>query len=502
MSKWLGLLICPVLWGGATGRPESWVVARWQGGPLEVAWRAKAKTLPADAAARDAIAHWYDESTLALVDGTPINCLVVTWSAGADPVIERQQQEIVGNYARRAHARGLAVLGLVLSGADPAIFASPAAAGLDGLVMELAGAPPPAKSGASLVVPLGDRPAPLRAANGPVVAIRGVPPRSRLLTEMGIAATPSSQPWIDSNMWLVRSFHAGADRRMVWLGYLPEEGTRSDGYARAVADAAIPGGRWMAAPDDALRAGLFRRQPAALETWRRMAAYLKFYEDHGEWRDFAPAGLLGMVLDNASRDPAMADEYRNLVARRQVPYRLIERSQLSADSLKGLQAVMAMDLAPPSDAERKLLRGFAEGGGVVVAGHTWGGEVPKGQPYAEIPSGKGRMVVYADDQPGPEAVSKDLPDLLDDLGVRVFNTPSVLTYASADGSGKRLLVQMLDYADFPAESMTVQVESGYRTARLYTPENGVTELAVKAVQGKSEVSIPRLVVAGALLLEK
>ena len=494
----LGPLAGLCLWGAST--PQSWVVAQWLGGPAEVAWRTKAGNLPADAAAREALAHWYDQSTLALVDGTPINCLVLTWSAGVDAGIERQQQEIVGGYAKLAHARGLAVLGLVRAGADPAIFAAPAAAaGLDGLVME--GGDPQAAH-LPVVVPLGVKPGPLRVAPAPVVAVRGSLPRSRLLTEMGMTATPSSQPWIDSNIWLVRSFQAGADRRMVWLDYVPEAGTSAERYTRAVADAAIAGGRWMVAPDDTLRVGLFRKQAAALETWRRVAGYLKFYEDHAQWREFTPAGLLGVVLDNASRDPDMADEYRNLVARRQVPYRLIERSRLAPESLRGLAAVLAVDLASPTGAERKLLRGFAEAGGLVVVGHGWGGEVPSGQPYAEIATGKGRVAVYADDQPDAEAVSKDLLDLMDDPGVRVFNMPSVLTYASQASDGKQLLVQLLNYADYPGQAMTVQAEGGFRTARLYTPEYGAAELTVKQVSGKSEVSIPRLVAAGALLLEK
>lgn len=485
---------------GAGSAPQSWVVAQWQGGPLEVAWRTKAGVLPAEAAQREALTRWYDESTLDLLKGTPINCLVLTWSTGADVRIERQQQEIAGGYARRAHALGLSVLGLVRAGADPDVFAAPAvAAGLDGLVME---GNNPKISGMPLVISLDVHPAPLRLLKAPVVSTRGTLPRSRLLTEMGMTATPSSEPWIDSNMWLVRSFQASAAHPMVWLDYVPTSGAPAEAYTRAVADAGIAGGRWMVAPDDVLRAGLYQKQPASLEVWRRIASDLKFYEDHAEWREFTPAGLLGVVLDNAASDPDMADEYRNLVARRQVPYRLIERSRMSADSLRGLAAVLAVDLASPTPAEKKLLGGFAEAGGLLVVGHGWGGEVATGQPYAEIPTGKGRVAVYADDQPDAEAVSKDLLDLMDDLGVRVFNMPSVLTYASQASDGKRLLVQLLNYADYPGQTMTVQAAGGFRTARLFTPEGGASELTVKQVSGKSEVSIPRLVAAGALLLEK
>jgi hypothetical protein len=181
---------------------------------------------------------------------------------------------------------------------------------------------------------------------------------------------------------------------------------------------------------------------------------------------------------------------------------VIERARLTAESLRGLTAVLAVDLASPTPAERTVLTGFAAAGGLVIAGHGWGGEIPNGQPYAEIPAGKGRVAVYAEDQPDAESVSKDLLDLMDDVGVRVFNMPSVLSYASQSGDGRQLLVQLLNYADFPGQLMTVQAPGGFRTARLYTPEDGIAELPVKQVSGKSEVAIPRLVAAGALLLEK
>ena len=113
------LLCLPaVLWGTNQGTPDSWIPAHWPGGPLELERRAKAKTAPSDPAIREAIATWYDPATLSLLDGSPVNCLLLTWSAGADGVIERQQHQLVKAYAAEAHRRGIAVLGLVYPGAD------------------------------------------------------------------------------------------------------------------------------------------------------------------------------------------------------------------------------------------------------------------------------------------------------------------------------------------------------------------------------------------------
>ena len=94
------------------GQPSSWVPARWDGGPVELVHRAGDKAL-SDPAVRAAIAGWYDPATLGLLEGTPINCLLLTLSGGADPQIEKRQSQLVKEYARRARERGFATLGLV-----------------------------------------------------------------------------------------------------------------------------------------------------------------------------------------------------------------------------------------------------------------------------------------------------------------------------------------------------------------------------------------------------
>jgi len=511
-GAWLVLLFClpSTLLGGNPRTPDSWIPARWPGGPLELYQRDKArdqsKAPTADTEVRTAIADWYDPATLRLLDGSPVNCLLLTWSAGASAELERQQQQLVGTYATEAHRRGVAILGLVYPGADPSQFVPAAiAAHLDGLALE-GGFPGDligqvttavASSGSPMVVvPIVTAPA--RTAATPVSAVEGVSPSARNLSDMGIRGAPSSEPWIQSNIWLVRSFRLTPDWRPLWIGYQPDSGTASD-YARSVADAAVAGGRWIVALDDRMRAKLRRRDAAALATWSGIGECLKFAEDHAEWRSFVPFGNLGIILDPASKDPDMADEYLKLVARRQVPYRLIARTGFNAASLAGLRAVLATELAPPTDAERTILQAFAENGGVLVAGPSWGNP-PKDQPFAEVSVGKGRAVVYKD--PDPESVARDMRDLLShkEAGFAAFNVPSVITYASG-GPGKRLLVQLLNYSDFPATAITIRVSGSFKTARLFTPGAAPLSLDMDAADGQIDVAIPKLSLWGAVLLE-
>jgi hypothetical protein len=507
------ICIASALWGASAGTPESWVPARWQGGPLEVARRTKDKTLPADPAVRDVIPNWYDPATLDLLKNSPINCLLVTWSAGEDAGTERQQQDLVKAYTRLAHERGIAVLGLVYPGADQSKFAAAAVeAGLDGVVLEgeFAGGAAfveqvekalRAANSKALVLPIAREAAAERTSKRPVVVVQGVRPSARNLADMGIRSGPSAEPWIDSNIWLVRSFRSGSASRPVWISQEPKAATPGD-YIRCAAEAAVAGGRWVVALDDKLRAMLFKQDADALATWRSISTYLKFAEDRTLWRGFQPYGNLAIVLDTRSAYPDISNEYLNLVARRQVPYRVVLRSDFSAASLEGLQAVLAADLAPPTEAERKILRTFAEKGGLVVAGPSWG-DPPKDKPYVEAPLGKGRVAVYKDEPPDPESLARDMQELLspEEMGVSAFNVPSVLTYASTADSGKRVLVQLLNYSRYPAEALTIRVNGNFKTARLFVPEAAPADLPLKKVGNRTEIAIRELAVWGGLLLE-
>ena len=406
---------------------------------------------------------------------------------------------------RMGRKRGLAVLGLVYAAGDASKIAADAArAALDGLVLEGEFAPEfPAAlrkaAGSMLVVEIAKDAAPWRWKAAPIVAVEGVAPSARNLSEMGIRGAPSSEPWIESNIWLVRSFGLASPSRPVWISSQLENASAVD-YARAVADAAAAGGRWIVSLDDALRAKLRARDASALEAWRRLSSYLKFVESHAAWRALAPYGNVGIVLDPASAKQDLADEYLKLAARRHVPYRLVTRSELNTAALADFRALVATELDPPSAPERKLLQDFAENGGLVIAGPSWG-DAPKTEPFAEVPTGKGRVVVYKD--PDPEAVAKDLKELLsdDDLGVVPFNVPSIITFVSGAGHGQPLLVLLLNYFDHPVEAITLRVAGKFRSARLETPEGAAVDLPLRDADGRTEVTIPKLLLWGAVSMQ-
>ena len=472
---------------------------------MELAWRTRTKTLPADASVREALARWYDPATLNLLDDSAANCLLVTWSAPVDGAIEADQQQLVKVYTQAAHKRGLAVLGLIYAPGDASKIAGNAAkASLDGLVLD--GDFPPEFSdalqraaGSMLFIEIAKDASAFRWTPAPIVAVAGVSPGGRNLSEMGIRGAPSSQPWIESNIWLVRSFDVPSPSRPVWISSQIESPSTID-YTRAVADAAAAGGCWIVSLDDALRARLRAREPSALETWHRLSSYLKFTESHRMWRALSPFGNVGFVLDPASTQQDRADEYLKLATRRQVPYQLVERSHLNAAAVANFRAIVATELDPPSETERKLLQDFAENGGLVIAPPSWG-STPRTAPFAELPTGKGSVIVYRD--PDPDAVAHDLKEILsdDDLGVVPFNVPSVITFASGGSAGEPLLVQLVNYFDHPVEAITLRVAGKFRSARIESPDGAAVDLPLHYDEGRTELTIPRLLLWGAVSMQ-
>jgi hypothetical protein len=510
----LSLCLTPALFGAAPS--SGWIPARWDGGPAEAARRAADKAVATDGPVRQAILQWYDPATLGLLEGTPINCLLLTFSAGQAADVEARQRELVKAYVREAHTRGMAVLGIVYPAGDPQeIGAAAGDAQLDGLVLDgdfraLAGFPAKIesalrqKNSSAVVIPIERTAGAIRNSKAPLVAVDGVPPIARDTSDMGIEAGVSAEPWIDSNIWLVRALRQGTAWRPVWISQQPKSPARGD-YLTAVADAAAGGGRWIVTLDDELRSGLFRKDANALATWKAVAGYLKFAEEHAAWRDFTPFGNVGIIIDKASKSPAESDEVLNLTARRQVPYRVIDRSSLNAAVLREFRAVVPADLSPATDAEKQLLRAFVEQGGTVFAGSWWGG-VAEGQDYVETHLGKGVVVVYGGDPPNPEDVARELRDMLpaQTLGFTPFNVPSLITYVSAGDGGKRKLIQLVNYASRAFEyRVTLRIEGTFHAARLYSPEGPVVNVEVHParVAGQTELSMPRLNLWSVLELE-
>ena len=324
------------------------------------------------------------------------------------------------------------------------------------------------------------------------------------------AAGPTGEPWIDSNGWkvlLALSQHPSQD---IWVDAPPKEPRLyPENYVAGLADAAAHGGRWIIQLDERLASGIKGGDKASLAAWKRLGAAARFFAEW-RWPGMQLLAWIGVISDFAGDNEFLSQEVLNLLARANQPYRVIPLEKASAESLAGLKAVLYVDQKPPTAALRGVLSGFAEQGGLLVAGKGWGavgGRPERGDDhprYTVRRVGKGRVAVATDAEDDPYLVVQDAVVLLShrhDL-VRFWNGGAVRACLSATPDGRRALLQLVFYANARAGDSTVRVAGAYRSAKLYTPDRRAPmEVPLIAEKDAVELHLPAVGPYGAVQLD-
>ncbi len=401
-------------------------------------------------------ASWTDPALLALVGQSPINCLLFENLAAARPV------------ADAARAKGLSVLEWNSLGAAP----------------------------------LGEV---KWDSTAPQSAITGLEwPRMKMAAKRSADAEagPTGAPWIDSNTWVARLAAVRAPHRPVWLGFEPPKetpGPSEAAYVVAIADSAAAGARWMVSLDDGLIKGLPAGDGAARKTWDGLIAALAFFEQRRGWAKWEPSGSVGILSSFAGEDEFMGQEVLNLASRRNLLYRILDRSIPASHKLEGLRAVLYVDSAPPSLELKAKLEAFARAGGLLIVPHSlasrFAGEKPVDCPVAgyDLRSiGKGSLAVATRDWEDPFFVAADVHSLVrrSNDPVRLFNAGSLWEHYSVAPGGKSSLLQLVGFTGRPSGSVSIAASRPWPSATLHTFGSGPTVLRPVIVDGRPEFHLP------------
>ena len=483
------------------------VPMRWPAGPLDIARREKEKGFSAETA--EVLRKWLDPAALAIVQGTPVNNLVVRWASGlpADAAQQRALTPLI-EQGRRA---GIEVVGLIEGEANrQAAVAAAQSAGLSAVAME-------GESPGSVGVPVipWDKSAQMRwTANSPLLGISdGLWPG--LPQGAGATGGPTNLPWVDSNGAALRIARALAPDKAVWIGFDPPQQTNlaAESYLLAVADAASYGAKWVISLDDRLRADLTADKQPATDIWKKVTGMQAFFEQHKQARTYQAMGVLAMVSNFAGSDWGTGEEALNLLPRIRQPFRAIARSRALGASFSNLQAIFYIDQEPPDLALRQKLIAFAKGGGILFVSSKWPN--PEGAPAPAEPYllfrvralGKGRLAVCKEDQPDPYDMVADIQNIMshrNDL-FRLYNAPSMNFFYQTSAQGAEGVIHLLNYSRRPAsDGPLFYVKEPHRSARLVSPEIASPVELQWAPQeaGGAELSVPRISVYGAIEMEK
>jgi hypothetical protein len=410
-----------------------------------------------------------DPKSLELVAETPINCLLV--------------EQPTAGFVEAATERGIAVLAVVRAGAGGV------PGGLAGVVVEGRAAGFSASDDFQVIE------LPARAEmrfDAPVVGTsQGIWPGVHVETK----AAATGGPWIDTNSGFLR-FVRAATSAPVWIGVRPPPGRvlKAEDYLHAICDAGFVGARWIVALDDDFQRRLLAREATALRDWRRMAAQLRFLDEHNEARTWPPHGQLALVQD-AAAGGLFSGGILDMIATKHTPVRPVPLPKLSPEALAGSRMAVNVDPASLDAGQKEALRTFTRGGGTLL----------NGPPGWKLPAARTDKITL------DEAELKQIDDIWKEinsmigrsnLGARLFNVAGMLSNLVGEPDGKRVVLYLVNYTSYPVENVTVHLLGNYTRARLETPAAPPRELETYPVEDATGVDIPQIAVSAALVLEK
>jgi len=435
-------------------------------------------------------ARWHssDPKSLELVARTPVNCLLV------------EQRDWSAAFAKRAADRGIATLGVVRPAPDAVEQARQAVSlGLSGVVLEGDFDPKVRTTLADSKIITVELPTRSRMRLGdqttPVIGTyQGVWPGIQIDAGGEAKSAPSGAPWIDTNTGFLR-FVRAYTTKPVWIANTPPARTviPVQRYLQAIADAEIAGAHWVLALDDDFNRRLLQGDAKALGEWTRIGAELKFYQSHKDWRALRPHSDLALVEDVAS-GALLSGGVLDMIAVKHTPVRPVPNPKLSTEAMK--DATLAVDVDPSSldAAQKEVLKSFTRGGGTLLSGPPgWKFPTPK----------DGEITLGKDDFAKLDEIWKEVNGMTGrkNLGARLFNVSSMLSNLLESADGKQLILHLVNYTDFPIDSITAHVLGTFKHARLLAPDGTSKDLPVYAVEEGTGVDIDKVDVVATVILD-
>jgi transposase len=314
-----------------------------------------------------------------------------------------------------------------------------------------------------------------------------------------------------SNGWQIGVLRADGSGRPVWMGHRPQphrpQPLEFNDYVRAVADSGMSGAKWIVAVGDDWRPRLFAGDKEALEEWKKLNEYVRYFDGSDErWKDFQVWPSVVVVHDPSDQSSFDSFDVLNMLAVRQVPHRVVLRPDFKAHAVGTQTRVLAFDYAPPDDSERQTLQSFTQGGGTLVTGPRWyNAQSEAGSQFPRVVAGAGSIRGF----PTAQAVDSDrfsraIRDMVDQKhgAPKLYNVGSIISLYSVNPETGQALLQMTEYGDYPTENVTVRLPNKIRQARLYVIGAEPRDLKIyDGEDGGSEIDVPQVPTYCALLME-
>jgi hypothetical protein len=277
-----------------------------------------------------------------------------------------------------------------------------------------------------------------------------------------VVAAPTGAPWIETNGGFVRFLRGAAGPGPeIWLMNPPPRDAvlSPQKYIQAIADAAMNGAHWVIDLDPGFRSALASGDAKAQAGWQRIARVLRFYAEHHAECDLPEAGALAVVED-AAAGGLLSGGFLDMIGARNIPVRALPPGRLAEARSGDYSLLLNIDPSALSDEQKTRLRELARGGATLL-------NAPPGWRLESAPDGMtfDPAQVKRVDEAWREINSLIGRR---NFGVRLFGAPGVLT-SFRRGEGGRMALHLVNYTDYPVEAITVHALGRYGKATLLTP---------------------------------
>ena len=321
--------------------------------------------------------------------------------------------------------------------------------------------------------------------------------------------SPTAQPWIDSNLALIRFDQAFRPAQAPLYEFhwdvsdsqQPESGPAPADYELAVAEAGAFHADLVLDPPPTLQTDLAQNNPAAQAVVNQIKRSLTFFSA-GEKNAAEPEANVGVITDSYQK----SYEPTNLFARHNIPFAVLKASELKRQGLERFDLLVVF--ATPDDATIRMLADFASKGGIVVVvdahgPYPWqsGQRVPAGEYSVAYATGKGRIIELQGQVIDPETFAQDIRRLLDTdqdkgkLALSLWNALTVVAVSYQSPGGEKL-VELVNYAEEPI-SVQVRIKGKFSSILYETPERACCQSLTPTQRGAfTEFVVPSLRIAG------
>jgi hypothetical protein len=324
-------------------------------------------------------------------------------------------------------------------------------------------------------------------------------------------SSPTAQPWIDTNLALVKieqRSHQGQVPLYTfsWRG-LSDSGQQpaptAEDYSLAVAEAGSFHANLILELDERLQKALSEHDPEAWTLWNQVRPYASFYAHTAE-QGLEAAANVAVVFD----DLDTSDEAMNLLARHNIPFKVLRLADLKSMDLEGFDLVVVF--AKPDRGACERIADFATHGRTVViaeahGSYPWqnGHPVRLNEHAVAYAVGNGKVLELSEPVADPEVFAQDIRRLLgmQNALMSLWNGLTTIAVPYGENGGTVKVLEFVNYAEEPLR-VQVQVKGSFASIRYETPEHKCCESLVPIKHNRfTEFVIPELRIAGRVHLE-